>query len=93
VGVPHPARRLRGAKPVISALERYKAAKGHYPQKLAELVPEFVPSVPGDEVVGTTWSYAPKGNSFELGFMYVVFGVNECVYQPAEGKWQCSGTI
>jgi len=33
-------------KPLIAAIEKFEKAKGHAPDKLSELVPKFLPSVP-----------------------------------------------
>ena len=32
-------------------------------------------------------------DSFELRFMYVLFGVNECVYMPAQAEWDCGRAL
>lgn len=39
------------------ALERFFASKGHYPAKLGELVPEFLPAVPADPCDGQLLRY------------------------------------
>jgi hypothetical protein len=39
------------------ALERSRLAHGHYPEKLAELAPEFIPSVPAEVVNGEPYRY------------------------------------
>jgi hypothetical protein len=78
------------AKPVIDALERFKAAKGQYPAKLAELVPAYVPRVPPESGAGTVFTYEPKGNSYTLSFSYSGPGMNNCHYVPGK-TWSCSG--
>ena len=79
------------ATPVIAALERFRAAKGQYPDTLAALVPEFAQSVPAETGPGTTFSYKHVGNSFELTFTYTGPGVNHCDYLSTSATWHCGG--
>jgi len=46
------------------ALERYRLAKGQFPEQLGELVPQFVPSLPNDIITGQPYKYrrADQGN-------------------------------
>ena len=77
--------------PVIAALEQYKADKGVYPETLAELVPDYLATVPTkDEVLD--FSYSTTGDSFKFSFHYIGPGMNTCTYTPEE-KWQCSGAF
>ncbi len=78
------------AKPVIAALESFKAAKGHYPAKLVELVPAYVPRVPPESGPGTIFNFVPKGSSYQLSFSYEGPGMNNCAYEPGR-TWSCRG--
>lgn len=77
------------SEPVIAALEKYHADKDSYPEKLAELVPDYISAVPtqDDEL---DFSYSKTGKSFSFSFHYRGPGLNTCTYTPEE-KWKCSG--
>ena len=79
------------SEPVIAALEAFKADEGVYPEILAELVPDYLTTVPTkDEVMD--FSYSTTGDSFKFSFHYIGPGMNTCSYTPEE-KWQCSGAF
>jgi hypothetical protein len=42
------------------ALERYRLARGKYPQKLSELVPEWTGTLPADPLGGESFGYTLK---------------------------------
>lgn len=42
------------------ALERFRLARGAFPQQLEELVPEFLPSLPADVMNGEPYRYRPN---------------------------------
>ena len=75
--------------PIIAALEQFHADKGAYPESLAELVPDFIASVPA-EVNDEPISYSKTGESYSLAFHYIGPGMNTCTYTPKD-KWHCSG--
>ena len=77
------------SEPVIAALEKYRADNGSYPEKLAELVPDYLPAVPTktDEL---DFSYLKNGESYSFSFHYLGPGMNTCKFTPEE-KWKCSG--
>ena len=77
------------SEPVIAALEQYRADKGSYPQKLTELIPEYLPVNPLTTEV-QDYSYSKNGESYSLSFHYLGPGMNTCDYTPKE-KWKCSG--
>jgi hypothetical protein len=77
--------------PIIAALGRYHDANGAYPQTLAELVPDYLPSVPG-VVNDQPIQYSRTDESYSLSFGYVGPGLNTCTYSPdQEQGWRCSG--
>lgn len=47
---------------IACALERYRLSKGGLPNKLEELVPQFLDSIPQDVIVGSCFRYAPLEN-------------------------------
>jgi hypothetical protein len=47
---------------VACALERYRLAKGNYPEQLAALSPDFLPKVPGDVITGEPLKYRRTEN-------------------------------
>jgi len=48
------------------ALERFKNARGHYPEALDELKPEFMANIPHDIIGGQPLHYQRKGDIFLL---------------------------
>ena len=77
------------SEPVIAALEMYHAEHGSYPEKLADLVPAYLPAIPTktDEL---DFSYFSTGDNYSFSFHYLGPGMNTCKYTP-EDKWKCSG--
>jgi hypothetical protein len=78
------------ADPLIAGLERFKQDKGSYPDKLAELVPVYVRSLPPETNNIALFNYTRKGETYNLDFSYSGPGINWCVYHPG-GKWSCGG--
>ncbi|MBV6394300.1 MAG: hypothetical protein KPEEDBHJ_03554 [Anaerolineales bacterium] len=76
--------------PVIAALEAYKADHGSYPEKLDQLVPDYLPSVPvkTDEL---DFSYSSDGATYSFSFHYIGPGMNTCAYSSEGKEWNCSG--
>jgi hypothetical protein len=79
------------SEPVIAALEQFKTDKGFYPEALAELVPDYLSTVPTKNEV-LDFSYSSTGDSFAFSFHYIGPGMNTCTYTPEE-KWRCSGAF
>lgn len=77
-------------EPVIAALEQYRADHSSYPEKLAELIPDYLPEVPTktDEL---DFSFSSDGANYRLSFHYRGPGMNTCTYTPEEKDWKCSG--
>lgn len=55
------------------ALQAYFAARGHYPARLQELVPEWIPALPADPYTGKPFVYRLS----ELGFELYSLGDNQ----------------
>ena len=85
------------ADPIINALEKYKNEHGKYPQRLGELVPEYLEKDPQKDDAGEIrFIYFPaeEGGSYYLRLSYPsFFGTDDCSYTPAERKWSCGGTM
>jgi len=79
------------SKPVIAALERFRADHGAYPERVVELVPEYLPVVwtARDQI---DYSYSISGASYSFSFHYLGPGMNTCTYKPERG-WKCSGAF
>ncbi|GAB4385128.1 MAG: hypothetical protein Kow0022_09870 [Phycisphaerales bacterium] len=61
----------RDAAITILALARHRADRGHYPQTLAELVPDYLPALPLDPVDGQVMRYRPTESGcvlYSLGY-------------------------
>ena len=76
--------------PVIAALELYRANHGSYPEKLAELVPDYLSEVP-TRTTALEFSYSSDGAGYRLSFHYIGPGMNTCTYTPEKKSWDCSG--
>lgn len=76
--------------PVIEALEKYKADHRSYPENLADLAPDYLPSIPTktDEL---EFSYSSTGDGYRFSFHYRGPGMNTCTYASEAKDWQCSG--
>jgi len=59
---------------IVCALERYRLARGEYPARLEELVPEFLQAVPRDLVGGESMPYQ---RTAEKGFLLYSIGWND----------------
>ncbi len=73
---------------IACALERYRTAKGKYPERLDALVPQFIDKTPTDVCNGQPFKYRLAGGG---GFILYSVGWNEkddggtVVMNPAEG--------
>ncbi len=78
------------SEPIIAALERYKADHGIYPEKIDELVPDYLSTLPvsTDEV---DFFYSKTGESYSFSFHYIGPGTNSCTYTPEAKDWRCFG--
>jgi hypothetical protein len=74
------------------ALERYRLAKGEFPQKLESLAPEFIAALPRDPITSEPYRYHTNAERFTL---YSV-GWNErddggtpgnVLFDEKEGDW------
>jgi hypothetical protein len=78
------------SRPVIAALEQYKADHGSYPEELAELTPDYLPTVTAN-TGEIDFSYSSTGKSYSFSFHYIGPGMNICTYKPEAKDWHCSG--
>jgi len=61
------AEALRGMAETAIALERYRLAKGNYPESLSSLSPQWVATVPNDPIAHQPYHYSKDGDaSFRL---------------------------
>lgn len=58
------------------ALERYRAAKGEYPEKLDQLVPAFIEGMPGDPYTDSGFVYKP-GQDRKARASYTLYSVGD----------------
>ena len=86
------------AAPILSALERYHADHGSYPDALRALAPEYLresqlpplrktPRDIGDE----GFAYVVDISGFTMGFRYDGPGKNYCIYKSTTRRWSCGG--
>lgn len=81
---------FKRCQPIIDALENYKIKNLHYPENVKTLLPEYVGTIPEEELKQGELRYRAQKGSYELMFTYYGPGVNYCIYKP-ESKWSCSG--
>jgi len=83
------------ARPVIAALEKYRARHNEYPSALRDLVPDDLAQnawkTPEGKPVDEFFEYTRSGAGYRLQFSYTGPGMNRCVYSPEAGKWECAG--
>lgn len=92
---PRAERGYRRSAPVIAALERYRGARGTYPDSLRQLVPAFLPDstlrVPDRNRERYPLDYRRTPDGYVLTFRYTGPGMNACAYTSAPAEWKCSG--
>jgi hypothetical protein len=73
---------------IITALEKYNAQYQHYPDKLDELIPEFLPKIPMAKInlLGQFHYYNFKNDKHSLMYM-VIPPFGRAFYSLEEKKW------
>jgi hypothetical protein len=95
------------AKRVIPALENFHHERGHYPESLGELVPEYLPDrrdllwqgrvqpLNGPRhnhtVAERELGYHREGDAYTLTFSYATFSMNVFTYDSQTRQWYESG--
>lgn len=72
-------------KPLIAAIKKFEKQKGHAPEELEDLVPEFISTVPKTGI-GTYSDYEYErfeGDTDPWG-LHISFGGDEFYYRPSE---------
>jgi hypothetical protein len=85
----------RAGAPIIAALEAFRETRGHYPARLRELVPHYLPhvhqierSVSWEDQTGK-FQYYPKSNGYTLTFVYYTSSNSHMFcYSPQTRKWE-----
>ncbi|MEA4907237.1 MAG: hypothetical protein VB089_06450 [Anaerolineaceae bacterium] len=86
---------------IQTALERYHAREGRYPQALAELAPRDLLWVPGQLILnGEHWCYQAQADGYRLGAFYrqtfslpLSLRVYASAGAPAEADWACTARL
>jgi hypothetical protein len=84
---------------IVHALQKYKAARGTYPQSLRDLVPEFLENIPQPKRAEWIYKPAPDRQQFMLCFeggdqdavgCYDSNGIRDAAgnYDPTSLRWQ-----
>jgi hypothetical protein len=77
---------------IIQALDQYHATSGHYPEKLTQLEPTYLATLPEAETTqGTGWLYESDGHDFTLGYWYWPdrWNTRVCLYASPGQTWEC----
>ena len=78
----------RRAGQVVNAVQQYKTRYGHYPQRLAEVAPEFLPSIPRTKYTLSSADFIYIRREESPLLWYVVFPpFGRRVYDFNSGKW------
>lgn len=84
-----------GAAPVIEALQRYKAARGLYPNTLADISPSLLsPEKMPRGGINVPYDITYRLDAIEgyvLDFQYSGPGMNRCEYTARAKAWRCFG--
>ena len=59
------------ADSIIAAVEQYKTKKGAYPERLNQLVPEFLPAIPRAKIVISDFGFIYTASADRHDLMYV----------------------
>ena len=97
----------RAAAPVITALEKFHADRGHYPESLGDLVPAYLPdrkdllyrgraqpvNAPGhdESIPEDEFGYHRDGDTYILMFSYTGPGMSHCIYASGTRTWNARG--
>jgi hypothetical protein len=82
----------RNADQVIGALNRYEIEVGVYPDKLNQLIPKYLETLPNAATTqGTGWLYDSTTGDFTLGYWYAAekMGASVCRYESTIRNWTC----
>lgn len=90
---PKAERGYRRSAVVIEALARYRAARGDYPDSLAQLAPRWIAPAALEPPVQAPYpfEYMHTDDGYLLTFRYSGPGMNDCEYSQPPGKWRCGG--
>lgn len=78
---------------VVQALQKYRVARGAFPDSLIQLVPQFLSAQELLTPFGhsKTFQFRLDTLGFALTFDYVGPGMNACEYSSWTMRWSCSG--
>lgn len=74
---------------VIDALDRYHRKFSRYPEKISELFPDFIASLP-TQSAWTKDTYNRTKDGYVLSFPKFGGSTSDCTYEPKTG-WICRG--
>ena len=79
------------AEIVILAVEQYKTKNGHYPERMNELLPEFLKEIP-ITITGHPIEYQVDGDYYIVGFLLKKRAKiqESCGYIRRLSAWECS---
>lgn len=83
----------RRAKRIIAACEQFLAHTGSYPEKLSQLVPDYLGSIPDAKplvMIANTFQYDVRSGNHALMYTIVPPYSGRC-YQLEQKKWQRTG--
>lgn len=83
------SRAIRNSEPLIADIEKYRAARGHYPPSLLSVWKDYKPSVIGID----RYHYEPSGDAYNLVFEQLAWpiGTQEfVVYNPRDRQTMTS---
>jgi hypothetical protein len=93
IGNPPNERITEPANKIISSLDKYQKAHGKYPDSLAELVPEYLESIPIPQWGVRSWSYerSESGSSFFMSVKRWASSYEMYYYDHDYKRWGFDG--
>jgi len=79
--------------PLILALDKYNSETNKYPEKLEELIPDYLSTLPKSPTPPrpSNVEYIKLDTGYQLIFHYGGPGMNICKYSSDSKAWSCSG--
>jgi len=72
---------------IVAAIESYHQTNNSYPEKLKNLVPEHIDSIPFNWMGYYTWVYHKHDDDYML--LFVPYGMMKCSYNKNDKDWVC----
>jgi hypothetical protein len=89
VELPEARTTIRDAGPVLAALRASRDQTGHFPNRLEELVPQYLDRLPPPHGTASQLRYHRREAGFDLMFSFSTTCAHECRVRTPTGEWEC----